>query len=343
MSMSGTPASLNPAQILIVDDDPDDRMLVIRELRKEFSNVEITEVIDQGSFERALHQPHFSLVITDYQLLWTDGISVLKRVKARWPDCPVVMFTGTGSEEIAVEAMKSGLDDYVLKSPRHYARLPAAAQRAIQVARQKRELRDAEHRYTVLFDSVPVGLYRATAAGEILDANPALVERLGYPDAKEVVGLNLADFFVQLEEYQAWREQMVSDGLSCNFETRLHCKDGRTCWVENSARAVVDPETRETFYEGRLEDITARKKAEDEREQLIAELQDALAKVKTLSGLLPICSSCKRIRDDKGYWNQIEVFIQVHSDAEFTHSVCPECMKRLYPEICEGEAKWSVP
>lgn len=62
-------------------------------------------------------------------------------------------------------------------------------------------------------------------------------------------------------------------------------------------------------------------------------LKDALAEVKILSGLLPICASCKKIRDDKGYWNQIEGYIREHSEAEFTHSICPECAKKLYPEL----------
>jgi DNA-binding response OmpR family regulator len=73
-------------------------------------------------------------------------------------------------------------------------------------------------------------------------------------------------------------------------------------------------------------------KAEKERDRLIIELKDALAKIRTLSGLLPICSICKKIRDDKGYWNQIEAYIQEHSDAEFTHSICPPCAKKHYPE-----------
>lgn len=64
-----------------------------------------------------------------------------------------------------------------------------------------------------------------------------------------------------------------------------------------------------------------------------AELQKALAKIKTLSGLLPICASCKKIRDDQGYWTQLESYISEHSEAEFTHGCCPECMKKLYPEM----------
>ena len=79
--------------------------------------------------------------------------------------------------------------------------------------------------------------------------------------------------------------------------------------------------------------ISKRKQVEKEREKLIAELQDAATKIKTLSGLLPICSSCKKIRDDKGYWKQIESYIRDHSEAEFTHSMCPICAKKFYPEF----------
>ena len=76
-----------------------------------------------------------------------------------------------------------------------------------------------------------------------------------------------------------------------------------------------------------------RKRIENEKEQAIAELQEALAKVKLLSGFIPICASCKKIRDDKGYWQQVESYIQKHSNAEFSHSICPDCTHRLYPEL----------
>ena len=80
-----------------------------------------------------------------------------------------------------------------------------------------------------------------------------------------------------------------------------------------------------------------RKRAEIEKDKLIIELKDALQKVKTLSGLLPICASCKKIRDDNGYWSQIEAYIQTHSEAEFSHSICPDCAKQLYPDINIGD------
>ncbi|MEE8542098.1 MAG: hypothetical protein V3S66_10605, partial [Desulfobacterales bacterium] len=84
---------------------------------------------------------------------------------------------------------------------------------------------------------------------------------------------------------------------------------------------------------GVMVDITERKKAEAEREQLIKELQEALAAVKTLRGLLPICSYCKKIKDDRGYYHQIESYIQKHSDAEFSHGICKECAEKHFPDF----------
>lgn len=79
------------------------------------------------------------------------------------------------------------------------------------------------------------------------------------------------------------------------------------------------------------QEITRRAQAEEKSAQLILDLQESLATVKQLSGLLPICANCKKIRDDKGYWNQIESYIETHTDSEFSHGICPDCAKALYP------------
>ena len=75
------------------------------------------------------------------------------------------------------------------------------------------------------------------------------------------------------------------------------------------------------------------KQTDEEKSEAIIELHKALKEVKTLSGFLPICASCKKIRDDKGYWNQIEAYISEHSEAEFSHGICPECAQKIYPDI----------
>ena len=81
-----------------------------------------------------------------------------------------------------------------------------------------------------------------------------------------------------------------------------------------------------------FQDISKRKRAEDAKKDLIEELQNALEEVNLLSGFLPICASCKKIRDDKGYWNQIESYLMDHSGVEFSHGICPDCAKELYPD-----------
>jgi two-component system sensor histidine kinase EvgS len=90
-------------------------------------------------------------------------------------------------------------------------------------------------------------------------------------------------------------------------------------------------------------EILERKKAEDEKEKVIAELRDAIDEIKTLRGILPICCECKKIRDDKGYWNQIELYISHHTEAEFSHGICPDCAQKLYHDLpdrdCPEEAR----
>lgn len=318
---------------LLLDDNPDDRALAARELRRAFPQAEVIEVLDQESFSQVLGMPGCDLAITDYQLRWSNGLQVLQRIKEQWPECPVIMFTGTGSQEIAVEAMKAGLDDYVLKSPRHFARLRSAAKLALDMARQRQNLKQVEARYGDLFDSVPIGLYEAAPDGQILDANPALVEMLEYPSPAALRRVNVAELYVDPSDFNSWKQALETSGLVQHHQARLRTFAGGVCWTENSARAVLDPRSQQLTYEGSLEDITARKNAEEERERLIEELQAALSALKALSGLLPICASCKKIRDQEGDWKQLEVYIQAHSDAQFTHSFCPECLRRLYPEV----------
>jgi signal transduction histidine kinase len=131
-------------RVLLVDDDSSVRRLVERELRREFSELEVLHVGEEDELEPGLSSGPFDLVVTDYELGWTTGLKVLRRVRKDDPGCPVIMFTGTGSEEVAVEAMKSGLTDYVLKSAKHLVRLSASARLAIEHRRQQEAAREAE-------------------------------------------------------------------------------------------------------------------------------------------------------------------------------------------------------
>ncbi len=88
----------------------------------------------------------------------------------------------------------------------------------------------------------------------------------------------------------------------------------------------------------RIKTNIERKLAQEALEQKIEELEKALDEIKTLRGIVPICSNCKKIRDDKGFWQQVEIYVHEHSEAEFSHSLCPGCVKELYPNFCKNEA-----
>ena len=136
-----------------------------------------------------------------------------------------------------------------------------------------------------------------------------------------------------LEELQCEKEGDADSNRSITMDVEYYHKDGSIVWIENIVKGIRDSSGSLVGILGVSRDHTERKRDEEEKEALINELKDALAKVRTLRGLLPICSSCKKIRDDKGYWNKIESYIKDHSEADFTHSICPECAKKLYPDL----------
>lgn len=115
----------------------------------------------------------------------------------------------------------------------------------------------------------------------------------------------------------------------------LVTKNGETIWVADFTNIVRNGAGEVIHYQGYLVDISIRMAVEKEREALIDKLQKALSEIKQLSGLIPICSSCKKIRNDEGFWDQVEAYITKHSNAHFSHGICPGCMKRLY-----GDEEW---
>ncbi|GEM_PF-1414397 len=120
-----------------------------------------------------------------------------------------------------------------------------------------------------------------------------------------------------------------------DFSLRLHAtsKDELGILAASINKMVSDlQETTASIDELNLE-IKERKQIEKKQEKLLKELREALTKVKTLSGFIPMCASCKKIRDDKGYWSQVEAYIGKHSEAEFSHSICPDCRTKLYPDL----------
>jgi signal transduction histidine kinase len=167
-------------RLLLLDDNPDDRLLAKRELERHFSDCSTVEVGDRAGFERVVADGlPFDLVITDYQMRWTTGLDVLKFIKAQAPQLPVIMFTATGTQEIAVDAMKHGLDDYVIKSTRHYARLPVAVRTCLDRAEIRGRAIRTETRLAALLENIELGVFRMSLEGELEDGNRAFRAMLG--------------------------------------------------------------------------------------------------------------------------------------------------------------------
>ena len=183
----------------------------------------------------------------------------------------------------------------------------------------------------------PVSVLITDLAGRIEYVNPKFIEITGYTLA-EVMGktpriLKSGDKGPEADR-ELWQTLLAGKEWRGEFHNKK--KSGEIYWASASISPIRDLSGRTTHYVAVNEDITARKQVEAERDRLFQELEKALANVKLLSGLIPICAGCKKIRDDQGYWSQVESYIQKHSEAKFTHGLCPECSKVYFPGIKPG-------
>lgn len=189
----------------------------------------------------------------------------------------------------------------------------------------------------------PSSIVVTDRSGMIEYVNPRFTEVTGYA-LGEVVGENpriLKSGHFGSDEYRMlWETICRGEVWKGEFHNRK--KSGELYWEAASIAPVRGLDGEISHFVAVKEDITARKTIEAEREKLIRDLRDALAKVKTLSGLVPICAQCKKIRDDQGYWNRLESYIQSHSSAVFSHGLCPECSAGLLEELAELNRRKAV-
>ncbi|MBN1662522.1 MAG: PAS domain S-box protein [Deltaproteobacteria bacterium] len=177
------------------------------------------------------------------------------------------------------------------------------------------------------------GLIITELNGIIRFANPSFHKMFGY-SVDDIIGKNAAELF-STREVRKFSDVIALIDISKDEteEFIVESSDGRSLIVEVAASNVFSSSGVLVGRMASFVDISKRKEIEADREKLIKKLQDALDKIKVLRGIIPICASCKKIRDDKGYWNQIERYIKEHSDADFSHSICPDCAKKLYPDF----------
>ena len=197
-----------------------------------------------------------------------------------------------------------------------------------ELIRANREVEQANLRFADLYDFAPVGYFTLDRAGMVLDSNITGAILLGQV-RPGLHGRSLAHYLTPgtRPDFSRMLDKAAEGTGKASCEVELESGTGVHRYV--LIEAVFPPDGGE--YRLAVLDISERRAADTAREKLVVELQDALARVHVLSGLLPICSACKKIRDDDGYWEQVEVYVQRHSDAQFSHSLCPDCMRKVYP------------
>ncbi len=197
------------------------------------------------------------------------------------------------------------------------------------------ELKKSEERYQIVADNTYDWEFWIDTDGRFVYTSPSCEKVTGYSAADFEKDPALLLRLIHPEDkavFDRHRHSARALRISEEIEFRIILPDGSVKWIAHVCQPVYNAQGQFIGTRGSNHDITLRKTAEQEQERLIAELKDALAKVRTLSGMLPICASCKKIRDDKGYWTQVETYIHQHTDVDFSHAICPECVKKLYPE-----------
>ena len=165
--------------------------------------------------------------------------------------------------------------------------------------------------------------------------NEEMISMFKFESEEYFKGQEIEHLYASKDEYRRIDKEIdnkLKTGKPAAVDVMLKRQDGSTFigHVKVSSQNPSNPMERAVFT---ISDISWRKQVEEEKEKLITKLQTALQEVKSLRGIIPICSKCKKVRDDEGYWQQVEKYIQDRSEAEFSHGICHQCAKKLYPEI----------
>lgn len=333
--LDGSRGLKNPVRVLIVEDE----VIVAQSIRFKLEDAGYFVTGMPVSGEQALKMAAENkpdIVLMDIKLAGElDGVETAERIRSLY-SIPVIFLTAYSSDELLRRARETEPYGYLLK-PFNYDELRINLEIALYKAQAEKELRRSEERFRLIADYMYDWEIWLNPARDIIYISPSSERITGYiPD----------DFMMRprLIEQITFEEDRLPLNRHINnvFENkdeigrldfRIRCKSGELKWMSSVCGWVVSD--RGEYFGVRLSnrDITEQKAAEQEREELILELEDSLKNVKKLTGLLPVCSSCKKIRDEKGYWREIEAYLEERTDARFSHGICPECSSRLYPEL----------
>ena len=203
------------------------------------------------------------------------------------------------------------------------------------------KLKESEERFRRIFEDGPLGMIVLKPGDMILSANKAIYDMMGFTE-RILEGRRLFEIIYPEDRDKAGEltQQLLRGEIPLiQLEMRFERNNGELLWANTIITALRNEQNEIIYALGMIEDISDRKLAEQKQQILIHELQDAMAKIKLLRGLLPMCAWCKKVRDDNGYWKKVETYVEEHSDASFTHGICPDCLKKNDPETYDAYGK----
>lgn len=254
----------SPIRVLLVDDDEAAFLLtraILDRIPSTRFELDFAPSFDEG-FAAMVRQKH-DIYLVDYVLEDHSGIDLVRRARATLNHAPMILLTGKGRYAVDVEAMEAGVSDYLEKDRVDPDLVERSIRYAMDRARAEAALRDSEARARSMFDHLPIGLYRTSVEGELLDANPSLVQILGHPDRNTLELAYARHFFVSPEDRDTFLTRLERFGILRGFESELKRPDGRTVRVRNAARSHRDELGTTLYIEGSVEDVSEEHEARD--------------------------------------------------------------------------------
>jgi PAS domain S-box-containing protein len=318
-------------RILLVEDNPADERL-FRETCRDCPGL-VVDVAWEQSMAAAIGRLAagvFDVVVLDLELPDCTGLETLRAVLKAAPSVPVVVLTGLRDDAMTVEALREGAQDYLLKGELG----PALCCRTLRYAIERKRA-EAQLRFqAALIASIQDAVVATDLDSIITSWNQGAELTYGYW-ASEAIGRDVCELLhtgFPATPREVALAKLMEEGSWLGELTHAR-KDGRRLDVMASVALVKNRAGVPVGVVAVNRDVTEMKALELERERLIGELKEALSNVKTLGGLLPICANCKKIRDDTGFWQAVEVFVRQRTDARFSHGICPDCARQLYPGL----------
>jgi len=332
-------------QILFVEDREVDAAKAADLLRRHGFKASYRRVESAEEMSNALHAGRWDLVISDYSMPNFNGAEALKLFREARQDIPFIFVSRSLGEERAVEMMRAGAHDYIVKD--NLTRLGASVARELEAAKLRREnrrMQDAAAHLAAVVNSSDEAIHSKTLNGVVMTWNKAAERIYGY-SAQEMIGHPITTIIPpdRLVEFDTAMDKISRGEHVQRFETVRRTKSGRLIDVSISISPILGTSGEVIGASTIARDITERCEEERDRLKLIDELTEALSHAKTLRSLLPICSGCKKIRDDHGYWQKLESYFEAHQHVDFSHSLCPDCIERLYPDFAEDVTDGSPP